>query len=55
MRAMLKLLVLGIAMAVLPGPARAADTHLTIMVFQGVQNLPLFEVDHVSGTGSLSF
>jgi ABC-type nitrate/sulfonate/bicarbonate transport system substrate-binding protein len=39
---MLKLLVLGIAMAVPLGPARAADTHLTIMVFQGVQNLPLF-------------
>lgn len=34
--------MLGIAMAVLLTPAKAADTPLTIMVFQGVQNLPLF-------------
>lgn len=37
-----KALMLGIAMAVLLTPAKAADTQLTIMVFQGVQNLPLF-------------
>ena len=37
-----KMSMLGIAMAVLLTPAKAADTQLTIMVFQGVQNLPLF-------------
>jgi ABC-type nitrate/sulfonate/bicarbonate transport system substrate-binding protein len=37
-----KALMLGIAMALLLSPANAADTRLTIMVFQGVQNLPLF-------------
>jgi ABC-type nitrate/sulfonate/bicarbonate transport system substrate-binding protein len=32
----------GFAATAALGPARAADTQLTIMVFQGVQNLPLF-------------
>ena len=34
--------IVGIAMAGLMGAGKAADTKLTIMVFQGVQNLPLF-------------
>jgi ABC-type nitrate/sulfonate/bicarbonate transport system substrate-binding protein len=37
-----KALIVGIAMVALAGPAKAADAQLTIMVFQGVQNLPLF-------------
>src|SRR4051794_12580013 len=37
-----KALMLGLAIAGLLSPAKAADTRLTIMVFQGVQNLPLF-------------
>lgn len=42
MRKLLKVLMLGAVIAVLLTPAKAADTKLTIMVFQGVQNLPLF-------------
>ena len=46
MRAMFKALLLGAAIAVLLTPANAQTqpqmTQLTIMVFQGVQNLPLF-------------
>jgi len=50
MRAIFKALLLGAAIAVLLAPARAQTqtqtqpplTQLTIMVFQGVQNLPLF-------------
>ena len=41
MRAALKALMLGMALAAMLGPAQA-QTKLTIMVFQGVQNLPLF-------------
>ena len=41
MRAMLKALLLGLAISVLLTPAKA-QTQLTIMVFQGVQNLPAF-------------
>ena len=36
-----KVLLLGVAMALLLSPAKA-ETKLTIMVFQGLQNLPLF-------------
>ena len=41
MRGTFKALMLGVAMTLLPSLA-AAQTKLTIMVFQGVQNLPLF-------------
>jgi ABC-type nitrate/sulfonate/bicarbonate transport system substrate-binding protein len=41
MRAIVKALLLGIVAAMLLTPARA-ETRLTIMVFQGLQNLPLF-------------
>src|SRR3954453_8496267 len=41
MRAALKALMFGMALAAMLGPAEA-QTKLTIMVFQGVQNLPLF-------------
>jgi ABC-type nitrate/sulfonate/bicarbonate transport system substrate-binding protein len=42
MRRFIRALILSIVMAGLTAPAKAADTQLTIMVFQGVQNLPLF-------------
>src|SRR5258707_4647916 len=41
MRAAFKALMFGVALAAMLGPAKA-QTQLTIMVFQGVQNLPLF-------------
>jgi ABC-type nitrate/sulfonate/bicarbonate transport system substrate-binding protein len=41
MRAAFKALMFGMALAAMLGPAKA-QTKLTIMVFQGVQNLPLF-------------
>jgi ABC-type nitrate/sulfonate/bicarbonate transport system substrate-binding protein len=41
MRAAFKALMLGMALAAMLDPAKA-QTQLTIMVFQGVQNLPLF-------------
>jgi ABC-type nitrate/sulfonate/bicarbonate transport system substrate-binding protein len=44
MRASFKALLLGAALAVLLTPARA-ETKLTIMVFQGLQNLPFFAAE----------
>ena len=41
MRAAFKALMFGMALAAMLSPAKA-QTKLTIMVFQGVQNLPLF-------------
>jgi ABC-type nitrate/sulfonate/bicarbonate transport system substrate-binding protein len=41
MRAAFKALMFGMALSAMLGPAEA-QTRLTIMVFQGVQNLPLF-------------
>src|SRR3954462_5063535 len=41
MRAALKALMFGMALAAMLSPAKA-ETKLTIMVFQGVQNLPFF-------------
>jgi ABC-type nitrate/sulfonate/bicarbonate transport system substrate-binding protein len=41
MREMLKALIFSVTIAMAPTTAKA-DTKLTIMVFQGVQNLPLF-------------
>jgi ABC-type nitrate/sulfonate/bicarbonate transport system substrate-binding protein len=41
MRRVFKALLLGAAVAILLTPARA-DTKLTVIVFQGVQNLPMF-------------
>src|SRR3954462_7675349 len=41
MRAAFKALMLGMGLAAMLGPAKA-ETQLTVMVFQGVQNLPLF-------------
>src|SRR3954463_11389206 len=41
MRAALKALMFGMALAAMLSPAKA-QTRLTIMVFQGIQNLPLF-------------
>lgn len=41
MRATFKALLLGVAMAVLLTPAKA-ETKLTVIVFPGVQNLPMF-------------
>jgi ABC-type nitrate/sulfonate/bicarbonate transport system substrate-binding protein len=41
MRAIVKALLLGAAMAILLTPARA-ETKLTVIVFPGVQNLPMF-------------
>jgi len=41
MRVAFKALMFGMALAAMLGPAKA-QTKLTIMVFQGVQNLPLF-------------
>lgn len=41
MRGTFKALLLGVALAVLLTPAKA-ETRLTVIVFQGVQNLPMF-------------
>src|SRR5713226_4523146 len=41
MRMAFKALMFGIALAAMLGPVQA-QTQLTVMVFQGVQNLPLF-------------
>src|SRR3954471_21461925 len=42
MRGMLKALAVGAALAMALPAARAEDTKLTIIVFPGVQNLPMF-------------
>src|SRR5215213_2212917 len=42
MRGMLKALAFGAAMAMAMTAARAEDTKLTVIVFPGVQNLPMF-------------
>src|SRR5882672_2436068 len=42
MGAVFKALMLGLAMAGLLGPAKADDTKLAVIVFPGVQNLPMF-------------
>src|SRR5947209_14081865 len=42
MRGMLKTLALGGALALAQTAARAEDTKLTVIVFPGVQNLPMF-------------
>ena len=45
MRACVKALLIGIAISVLLTPAKA-ETKLTIMVFQGLQNLPFFAAEN---------